>query len=157
MDPTLLWSFISCHLCHLPRPDFKHAGIVPVHVNILILHGMEYRDWIGPRKFYFLLPILCPYLPSLVSTSDTVMPWNIVKLGNKFNYNDDPSPTPKNFELDGLLLINVAIPFGHNQLIATILLEYPFPVVTPFYIWSHAYLQLLHLLPRNPFCCTICI
>jgi hypothetical protein len=50
-----------------PRPDFKHAGIVPVHVNILILHGMEYRDLIGPRKFYFLLPILCPFLPSLVS------------------------------------------------------------------------------------------
>ena len=56
---------------------------------------MEYRDWIGPRKFYFLLPILCPYLPSLVSTSDTIMPWNIFKLGNEFNYNDDPSPTPK--------------------------------------------------------------
>ena len=107
---------------------------------------MEYRDWIGPRKFFFLLPILCPYLPSLVSTSDTIMPWNIFKLGNEFNYNDDPSPTPKNFELDGLLLINVAIPFYHNQLIATILLEYPFPVVTPSYFMvSHAYLQLLHL------------
>jgi hypothetical protein len=61
---------------------------------------MEYRDWIGPRKF--LLPIICPYLPSFVSTSDTIMPWNIVKLGNKLNYNDDPSPTPKNFEMDGL-------------------------------------------------------
>jgi hypothetical protein len=74
------------------------------------------------------------------------MLWNIFRLGNDFNYNADPSPTPKYFKLDGLLLINVAIPFYHNQLIATIILEYPFPVVTPSYFMvSHAYLQLLHL------------
>ena len=78
------------------------------------------------------------------------MLWNIFRLDNDFNYNADPSPTPKYFELDGLLLINVAIPFYHNQLIALIILEYPFPVVTPSYFMVACLLTTATSFPTQP-------
>ncbi len=51
--------------------------------------------------------------------------------------------------MEGLQLIHIAVPLGHNQ--ADCHHRDPLMVVPPlFYFCSHAYLLLLHLLPRTP-------
>ena len=90
--------------------------------------------------------------PGLTSKKRKVIPKHvyIVKLGNKLNYNDDPSPNLRNIR-DGRI---IAHPYCCAARPQSSWLPPSRSInggAALFYFWSHAYLLLLHLLPRNPF------
>ena len=90
--------------------------------------------------------------PGLTSKKRKVIPKHvyIVKLGDKLNYNDDPSPNLRNIR-DGRI---IAHPYCCAARPQSSWLPPSRSInggAALFYFWSHAYLLLLHLLPRNPF------
>jgi hypothetical protein len=171
MDPTLLWSYLSCHLRHFyPGLDtnltrFRGSSSSNLSLSIsrrarsirtasrrdcsrscrsfLILHGIEYKDLIGPRNSIFFCQF-CVHFCLHFCRHEVLLCFGIYSNWiNDFNYNADPSPTPKYCELNILVFINVAIPFYHDQLIALIILKYPFHLSHATYLLYNLHFMLI--------------